>query len=127
MVKALLDTNIIVDLLRKHTVAEKWLTTVNQSDLSLTRIVWLEVIEGASSQIEQNRALKLLNDFEIVELTVSDVEWATRQFIKYRLSHQIEAFDCLIAGPSYRLRLPLYTRNVQDFTPLLGTLAQQPY
>jgi predicted nucleic acid-binding protein len=53
--------------------------------------------------------------------------WAREKLLKHRLSHNIDAFDCLIAAPSYRLQFPLYTRNLKHFTPLLGKLAQQPY
>ena len=101
MVKALVDANILVDILRKYKPAESWLA--NQSDLGITRIVWLEVIEGADTLAEQQGAITLLNDFELVELTISDVDWAVRQLIRFRLSHNVEAFDCLIAAPSYRL------------------------
>ncbi len=125
MVNALVDANILVDILRKYKPAENWLAS--QSDLGITRVVWLEVIEGADNLAEQQRAITLLNDFELIELTVSDVDWAVRQLIRFRLSHNIEAFDCLIAAPSYRLQLPLLTRNQKHFAPLLGGLAQQPY
>lgn len=39
----------------------------------------------------------------------------------------VDAFDCLVAALSFRLQLPLYTRNLKYFAPLLGHLAQQPY
>ena len=35
--------------------------------------------------------------------------------------------DLLIAAPSQRLQLPLYTHNLKHLSPLLGTLAQKPY
>jgi predicted nucleic acid-binding protein len=89
--------------------------------------VWLEVIEGARDSTGLRLALELLNEFGLVEFTVSDFDWATQQLIRYRLSHNVDAFDCLIAAPSYRLQLPLYTRNVKHLAPLLGVLAQQPY
>ncbi len=125
MVKALLDTNILVDFLRRYALAEDWLE--GKSDLGVTRAVWLEVLQGVQNGAEQRRAIRLLKDFELVELTTSDFEWATKQLIKFGLSHSIEAFDCLIAAPAHRLQLPLYTRNLKHFTPLLGKLAEKPY
>jgi predicted nucleic acid-binding protein len=125
MINALLDTNIIVDLLRGYTPAQQWIA--KQTDLALSRVVWLEAIEGALNANEVRLIVNLLNEFELVEQTISDFDWATRQLIRYRLSHQIDAFDCLIAAPSYRLQLPLYTRNLKHFTPLLGRLVEQPY
>ena len=125
MVKALLDTNILVDLLRRYSSAENWLE--GESDLGVTRAVWLEVLQGVENGVEQQRAIRLLRDFELVELTTADFEWATQQLIKFGLSHGIEAFDCLIAAPAHRLQLPLYTRNLKHLAPLLGALAQRPY
>jgi predicted nucleic acid-binding protein len=125
MVKALLDTSIVVDFSREYAPAENWLKS--ERDLGITRAVWLEVIEGTETALELQTALTLLNDFDLVEFTVSDFDWATRQLSRLRLSHGVDAFDCLIAAPSYRLQLPLYTHNLKHFSPLLGKLAIAPY
>jgi predicted nucleic acid-binding protein len=47
MVAGLLDTSVVVDLLRQHPPAEQWLQ--QQGQLGVTRIVWLEIIEGAKT------------------------------------------------------------------------------
>ena len=125
MVKALVDSNVLVDNLRKYEPADLWLR--GQDDLAVSRAVWLELLEGAETRSEQQRAVILLNDFQLIELTVSDFDWATQQLIKYHPSHGIDAFDCLIAAPCYRLQLPLYTRNMKDHRLLLGNLAREPY
>lgn len=114
MAAALLDTNVVVDLLNDYPPAIQWFLA--QSDLALTRSVWLEVIEGVENKIEMQQTTAFLDRFGLIELTVSDFDWATRQLIKYRLSHHVDAFDCIIAAPSRRLQVPL-----------LGKLAQGPY
>jgi predicted nucleic acid-binding protein len=35
--------------------------------------------------------------------------------------------DCLIASTAGRLGLPLFTRNLKHFVPLIDPLAQAPY
>ena len=125
MVKGFVDTNIIVDLLRGHQAAQNWIAS--QQDLAITRAVWLEAIEGALDSHHQRLTLGLLNQFGLEELTVSDFDWAARQLLRFRLSHNVDAFDCLIAAPSYRLQLPLYTLNMKHFVPILAKLAVQPY
>lgn len=124
-VTELLDTNIIVDLLRGYSPAKTWISTRTQP--GVTRAVWLEVIEGAQNKNDLERALKLLRDFALVEFVQQDFEWATTMLITYRLSHGVDTLDCLIAAPSSRLNLTLYTRNLKHFMPLLGNLAQSPY
>ena len=125
MVAALLDTSIAVDLLRKHLPAENWL--LGQNNLGVTRVVWFEVVDGVRTKVERDRAVRLLKDFELVEFTNSDIEWALDRLLQFRLSHNVDSMDCLIAAPAYRLQLPLYTQNVKHFQPLLGALAQKPY
>lgn len=125
MVAGLLDTAILVDMLRGYTPAEQWLA--QQAQLGITRIVYLEILDGVLNKAEQRRALALLQRFDRIELTTADLEWATQQLIRYRLSHNIGMMDCLIAAPSHRLSLTLFTRNLKHFTPLLGDLAQKPY
>lgn len=121
----LLDTSIVVDLLRQYPPADNWLQS--QGELGVSRIVLLEVMEGAPTRQKQREAAKLLKAFTFVEVVTEDLIWATNQLIKYHPSHNVDAFDCLIAAVAHRLNLPLYTRNLKHFTPLIGSLAQRPY
>ena len=125
MVKALLDTSILIDLLRRFTPAITWFT--NQSDLGISSVVWLELLQGAQNTLAQQKAQQLLQQLERIEIIDEDFNWAIKQLIRYNLSHNVGGVDCLIAATSYRLQVPLYTMNLKHFTPILGTLAQRPY
>jgi predicted nucleic acid-binding protein len=122
---ALLDAAILVDLLRSHPPA--WHSANPTPVLGITPVAWLEVIDGARNKTNRNHALKFLSQFDMVYLTQVDQDWAMQQFARYRLSHGIDVPDALIAAPSHRLQLPLYTRNLKHYTPLLDNLAQEPY
>lgn len=87
----------------------------------------MEVMFGAKNKTKQAMAIKMLKQFEMVYLTQEDQVWAMQQLQKHHLSHNVGVPDCLIAAPSYRLQLPLYTRNLKHFIPLLGNLAHEPY
>jgi predicted nucleic acid-binding protein len=125
VVTGLLDTAVVVDLLRLYPPVSAWLA--GQSTLGLSPVVWLEIIEGASDSQAQEKALKLLRRFELIEVMPEDFDWAIRQALKLRLSHNVGMMDCLIASSAQRLGLPLYSRNLKHFSPLLGSLAQAPY
>lgn len=125
MVAGLLDTSIIVDVLRLHHPAEKWLA--QQQQLGVSTSVWLEVLQGANSRQKQNQATTILKRFDRVEHLSDYFEWAIQQMIGFHLSYNIGLVDCLIASTSYRLQIPLYTMNMKHFAPLLGGLAQKPY
>ncbi len=127
MATVFLDTNVLVDLLRNHPPAVAWKNSQGKAILGIMPIVWMEVIQGARDGRAQHRAVKFLKQFEMVYLTQSDMDWAMQQLRIYQLSHNVGMMDCLIAAPVHRLQLPLYTRNIKHFAPILGTLAQMPY
>lgn len=126
MVAGLVDTSIIVDLIRGFSDAYRWLGNI-EDDLGVTYYVWLEIIQGAANKQKQASALKILADFHLVETTPGDVEWAVLTFARVKLAHNVDALDSLIAATSHRLHIPLYTRNLKHFAPLIGELAQSPY
>ena len=125
MVNALLDTSILIDLLRQFPPAITWFTS--QRDLGVSSIVWLELLQGAQNIHSQQKAQQLLHQLAKIEISTDDMNWAIKQLVKYNLSHNVGGIDCLIAATSYRLQIPLYTMNLKHFTPMLGTLAQKPY
>jgi predicted nucleic acid-binding protein len=124
-VTGLLDTTILVDILRAYPAAAPWLS--GQEHLGVSPVVWLEVIEGAKNARDQARAVKLLGLFEKVELLPLDFDWAIQQALQFRLSHNVDMMDCLIAASAQRLEVPLFTRNLKHFQPMIGNLAQKPY
>lgn len=126
MVNALLDTSILIDILRLNAHANRWISQQN-IQFGVPAVVYLEALQGSSNKQDQAKALKLLSRFEYVEVVADDYHWAIKQVIQFKLSHNVGAMDCLIAASSYRLQIPLYTMNIKHFTPLLGSLAQKPY
>lgn len=127
MVDGLLDTSIIIDLLRNYRPAELWFAAVNLR-FGVTKIVWMEVIEGTISRRSQREAIRLLNSLVLVPMTLDDIDWALTTLTQVILAHSgIGTEDALIAATSERLQLPMYTRNIKHMRPLLGDLAIQPY
>ena len=121
----LLDTVVLVDILRAFPAATAWLS--GQDQLGVSPIVWLEIIEGAKNAGDQARAVKLLQLFERIEILPIDFDWAIQQALRFRLSHNVDMMDCLLAASAKRLGLPLFTHNLKHFQPMIGNLAQKPY
>ena len=126
MVDAMLDTNIIIDLLNAHPPATQWAHS-RQLKLGITSVTWMEVIYGAQNKIKRDAAFKFMRQFEMFRLIEEDQDWAMKQLFQHRLQYGIDVLDCLMAAPSHRFQLPIYTRNLKHFMPLLGTLAIQAY
>jgi predicted nucleic acid-binding protein len=87
----------------------------------------MEVLQGATDKRALYNAIKRLKAFPIVPMLQMDLDWARSQIIAFNLSHNVQIMDCLIASTSYRLQIPLYTKNLKHFRPLLGQLAVRPY
>jgi predicted nucleic acid-binding protein len=126
MTVAIVDTTVVIHLYRHYPPARSWFGSLSQS-LGITPITWMEVMSGASSKAKQSVCKALLSQFDLIHLTSADQDWAMQQMEQFRLSHGIAFSDCFIASVAHRLQLPLYTHNLKDMTPLLGSRAIKPY
>ncbi len=122
---AILDTTVIVHLWRRYTPALAWFR--NSQVYGVTSTTWMEVMRGSTSKATQAQARNILDQFEVLYTTASDQKWAMEQLERFQFSHHIGKDDCLIASVAYRLQVPLYTHNLKDMTPLIGSLAVKPY
>lgn len=125
MVTALVDTSVIVDLLRGYQEAQTWLQTTHA--LGVSRMVLIEVLDGAPSRAKQREVFRLFKLFTLIETSVEDLILGTQLLTKFGPSHNVDDFDALIAASAYRLQIPLLTRNYKHFVPMLNDLAQIPY
>lgn len=66
----LLDTSVLIDLLRQYTPADHWLQS--QGQLGISRLVLLEVMEDAPTRQKQREAVNLMKKFTLVELATDD-------------------------------------------------------
>ena len=121
----LLDTAILVDILRAYPAATTWLS--GQDQLGISPVVWLEILEGAENARDQARAVELLRHFERIEMPPMDFDWAIQLALRFHLSHNVDMMDCLIAASARRLGIPLFTHNLKHFQPMIGSLARKPY
>lgn len=125
MIDAVVDTTVVLHLFRKYQPAIRWFN--NQRHYGVTSITWMEVMEGASNKANQSQSKAILSQFDLLYLTSADQHWAMQQLERFQFSHHLNTEDCLIASVAYRLQVPLYTHNLKDMTPMLDSLAVQPY
>ena len=123
----LLDTDILIDLLKNYPPAFNWMATIRHLSIGITAVNWLEVMQGANSKLEQRSALRFLTQFEIHHLHSDDSTWTIQQFPTAYLVHGVGMLDVFTGAIAVRLQLPIYTRNVKHFSRLPGVLAITPY
>lgn len=125
MIDAVLDTTVILHLYRKYQPATVWFKSKNRC--VITSITWLEVMEGTTSKASQATCKNLLSQFECLYPSTVEQQWAMRQLEKFQFSHHMSKEDCLIASVAYSRQLSLFTHNLKDMSPLIGSLAKKPY
>lgn len=124
---ALLDTSILIDLLRGHEPAKGWIEGLDRRRLAITPVVWMETVQGATDKTKRSQAVRFLHRFVIEHPTEDDNRWAMRQLARFHLSHGIQLQDAMIASVAARLTVPLYTTNLKHFEPLPAVEADRPY
>jgi predicted nucleic acid-binding protein len=125
--EGLLDSSILIDVLREYQPALVWLRNRGRLFLGLPSVVRMELILGTANQNEQQRLQRAIARYPIIYPNEDDAEWALGRFETYHLSHSVDILDCFIAAIGYRTQLPIYTRNVKHFTPFKDVRLVEPY
>ncbi len=109
--KALFDTNILIDFLNGISEAKKEIEIYRHRFIS--RISWIEVMVGAENEKEQKSAREFLENFKIIEI---DQE-ISEEGVRIRQKEKIRLPDALIAATAQVHHCLLVTRNLKDFDP----------
>jgi predicted nucleic acid-binding protein len=108
VVKALLDTNILIDFLRGVPAARDELNRYNDKAISI--ITWMEVMAGAPTQaIRDTRAF--LDGFVLIELNQKVAERA----VTLRREHRLKLPDAIVRASAQVQAMLFVTRDTKGF------------
>lgn len=109
--KALLDTNILVDYLEGVTQARTELARYRRPLIS--RITWMEILVGVVPDSEEEAVTReFLNGFGVVEVGGEVAALAVR----LRREHRLRLPDAIILASARHEECLLVTRNTKDFS-----------
>ena len=123
----LLDTDVMIDILRGYPPALAWLRSLDDEIIALPGFVLMELIQGCKTKKEQQTLSTELKAYKILWPTHSDCNNAVKAFARYRLSHHIGIIDVLIGQLAVSFDLPLHTFNKKHYEPIPGLTTVQPY
>jgi predicted nucleic acid-binding protein len=109
MVKALFDTDILVDYLNAVPQARTELQRYTEKAISI--ITWMEVMVGATDDLE-GATRSFLNGFNVIALDGEIAECA----VSLRRNHHVKLPDAIIWATAQAHAMLLVTRNTRDFT-----------
>ena len=108
MVKALFDTNILIDYLNAISQARTELDRYDHKAISV--ITWMEVMVGADIRVTAETSA-FLSDFQVIAIDESVAELA----VQLRRSHRIKLPDAIVWASAQAQSMLLVTRNTKDF------------
>ena len=119
LMRLLLDTNVLIDVLKGEATARDWLEEQQQPAVSV--ITWIEVLFGCRTA-ESQTVEAWLDSFERLPLD-RDV---ARESVQARQRHGLKVPDAIILATARCHGLTLATRNSKDFPLSLGDVLH-PY
>jgi predicted nucleic acid-binding protein len=108
VVKALFDTNILIDFLRGVPAAREELNRYDDKAISI--VTWMEVMAGASILAER-ATREFLDGFVLVELSETVAERA----ITLRRKHRLKLPDAIVWASARVQAMLLVTRDTTGF------------
>lgn len=123
----LVDTDVMIDVLRNHTSAILWLQGLGREQIGLPGLVVMELLQGCQNRLEQQRIDRLLAARPLFWPTSADCQRALQDFTRYSLSHNIGMIDTLIAHTAVGAGWPLATFNQKHYRVIEQLQTIQPY
>ena len=123
----LLDTDVMVDLLRQYPPAVAWLDSLGEEEIILPGFVVMELIQGCRNKAEQERVERELGAYGVAWPSPEKCDEALSVFTSYHLSHGLGILDALIGQIVVALDLPLYTFNQKHYAAIPNLKTVQPY
>ena len=112
--KVIIDTDVIIDVLRGFKpTKEKIKELLENNELLISGITEAEIFAGKDMEMEEKKKkiVKFLSMFKKVNPDNQILQIAGEFKRKYRIS----LLDCTIAATAYVLNAKLFTRNKKDF------------
>ena len=123
----LLDSDVMVDVLRSYAPAIAWLASIRPTPLGLAGLAAMELLQGCRNLAEQRRVEKRLQSFPRYWPTLADCQRGYQDFATYRLSHGLGLIDALIGATAIGHGETLATFNVKHYAVIAGLTTVQPY
>ena len=124
----LLDSDILIDLLRRYPPAVAWLYALPADEqVIVSGYVVMELIQGCRNKAEQDSVRQALATHGVAWLAPDDYDKALDVFATYRLSHNAGLLDVLIGQTTVALGAPLCTLNQRHYSFIPGLQTSQTY
>ena len=123
----LLDTDVMIDLLRRHPPALTWLESLGDEELLLPGFVVMELLQGCRNKAEQEKLERELQPYAVTWSSSEACNGARAVFASAHISHGLGLLDALIGQTAVALQVPLCTFNDKHYAAVPHLQTVQPY
>jgi predicted nucleic acid-binding protein len=123
----LVDTDIMVDIMRRHPPAVAWLDSLGAEVVGIPGLVAMELLQGCRNREEQQQLEGFLRSYQRYWPSQPDCARAFDDFAAYHLSHSLGILDALIAETALGLGVQLASFNTKHYGVLATLQTVQPY
>ena len=124
---ALIDTDVLIDILRGTPPAQAWLISMPATTFAIPGMVAIELLIGCRNQPELRRVQQFLNTFNIAWTEAVECAHAYDLLAAHRLTSGLNIPDSLVAAMALTRSATLYTFNLRHFRIIAGLDVQEPY
>ena len=111
----LIDTNIVIEWLKGNEDIIRNLELIGYNELGISSITKMEVLIGARNASELKVLEKAINSLDVYHLNARISKEGVLLIKKFKLSHNLQIPDALIAATSMIYQVELFTLNKKDF------------
>jgi len=123
----LIDTTILVDILRDNAQAITWVNSVPIQERWVSVVTYFELLAGCRNRREQRLVAREMRHYHLLLVTEAISSTALSWFTRFHLSHGIGFLDVLIGATALHQGAIIATLNMKHFTPLPGVRVERPY
>jgi hypothetical protein len=123
----LLDSDVLIDILRSYEPALQWVDSVGDDELIVAGFAAMELIQGCRNKSEQHRVENALHRFGIVWPESQTCDRAFELLARCHLKDGIGIIDALVAQMAIDFSVPLVTYNAKHYSCAGSLQTTQPY
>ena len=125
--KSVVDSDILIDMLRQQEKAKIFIEKIIKDDNAacISTLTEAEVLSGKEcmDNIKREKTEGLLSSFRVIDVT----QFIARKAAEFRREHDVPLHDAIIAATAVELKVPLHSRNVNDFRKIQDLKLVVPY
>lgn len=116
------DTNVFISLFRGLPDTLEQLEKIGSNNVLIPSISVMELYRGMENKKELTQMTKKIAHYNILHFNETVSLKAIELVNSYKLSHNLQIPDAIIAAMAVEYRLPLFTYNTKDFKFIMGVM-----